>query len=155
MGSAASGCRTGLGGSTWVRARSGIDPLWPSKLQDAIPLLRVPFPKVFLRSVLGQDSGAQPQLPVRPNRLLNLILGLVLGALLSIGSVFIVELMRDTVLTPRELEVLTGKRVLVSVPKNGRAPRPVVVVDESPELSEPRLSQPKIVSERQFEWVPD
>jgi len=108
-----------------------------------------------ITNVSVAEAPAQPQLPVRPNRLLNLILGLVLGALLSIGSVFIVELMRDTVLTPRELEVLTGKRVLVSVPKNGRAPRPVVVVDESPELSEPRLSQPKIVSERQFEWVPD
>jgi uncharacterized protein involved in exopolysaccharide biosynthesis len=113
-----------------------------------------------ITNVSVAEAPAQPQLPVRPNRPLNLILGIVLGALLSIGSVFVVELMRDTVLTPRDLESLTGKKVLVSVPKNGRAPR-VVRVDEahveeeSPEFSEPRLSQPKIVSEPQFEWVPD
>jgi len=110
-----------------------------------------------ITNVSVAEAPAQPQLPVRPNRLLNLILGLVLGALLSIGSVFIVELMRDTVLTPCELEVLTGKRVLVSVPKNGRVPRAVTsaVAEETPESSEPRLSQPKIVSEPQFEWVRD
>jgi uncharacterized protein involved in exopolysaccharide biosynthesis len=106
-----------------------------------------------ITNVSVAEAPAQPQLPVRPNRPLNLVLGIFLGALLSVGSVFIVELRRDTVLTPRELEVLSGQRVLVSVPGNGRAPRAVVV--ESPELSQPRLSQPKIVSEPQFEWVPD
>jgi uncharacterized protein involved in exopolysaccharide biosynthesis len=108
-----------------------------------------------ITNVSVAEAPAQPQLPVRPNRPLNLILGIVLGALLSVGSVFVVEFMRDTVLTPRDLEVLTGQRVLVSVPKNGRAPRAVPVEEESPELSGPRLSQPKIVSEPQFEWVPD
>jgi uncharacterized protein involved in exopolysaccharide biosynthesis len=109
-----------------------------------------------ITNVSVAEAPAQPQLPVRPNRALNLILGIVLGALLSVGSVFVVELMRDTVLTPRDLEALTGKRVLVSVPKNGRAPRTVrVEEEESPEVSEPRLSQPKIVNEPQFEWVPD
>ncbi|MGI9064961.1 MAG: GumC family protein [Pyrinomonadaceae bacterium] len=107
-----------------------------------------------ITNVSVAEAPAQPQLPVRPNRLLNLILGIVLGGLLTVGSVFVVELMRDTVLTPRELEDLTGKRVLVSVPKNGRAPR-AVVIEESPEPSQPRLSQPKIINEPQFEWVPD
>jgi uncharacterized protein involved in exopolysaccharide biosynthesis len=108
-----------------------------------------------ITNVSVAEAPAQPQLPVRPNRALNLILGVVLGALLSVGSVFMVELMRDTVLTPRDLEALTGKRVLVSVPKNGRAPRTDFVEEESPEIAERRLSQPKIVSEPQFEWVPD
>jgi hypothetical protein len=84
---------------------------------------------------------------------LNLALGIVLGLLLSAGSVFVVELMRDTVTTPRELEALTGQRVLASMPKNGRRPR-VVATAESPEISPLTLSQPKI-SEPQFEWVPD
>jgi uncharacterized protein involved in exopolysaccharide biosynthesis len=109
-----------------------------------------------ITNVSVAEAPAQPQLPVRPNRPLNMILGVFLGALLSVGSVFIVELMRDTVLTPRELESLTGKKVLVSMPKNGRAPRAVLVQEiAEPELSQPRLSQPKIVSEPQFEWVPD
>ena len=106
-----------------------------------------------ITNVSVAEAPAQPQLPSRPNRPLNFILGVVLGALLSIGSVFIAELMRDTVLTPRELEGLTGKKVLVSVPRNGRSPRPEVM--ESPGLIQPTLSQPKIISEPQFEWVPD
>jgi uncharacterized protein involved in exopolysaccharide biosynthesis len=109
------------------------------------------------------EAPVQAQLPARPNRLLNVVLGIFLGALLSIGSVFIAELMRDTVLTPGELELLTGRKVLASMPRNGRARREVLVkpatVSESkvsePALSKPRLSQPKIVSEPTFEWVPD
>jgi uncharacterized protein involved in exopolysaccharide biosynthesis len=106
-----------------------------------------------ITNVSVAEAPAQPQLPARPNRPLNVTLGIVLGLLLSAASVFVVELMRDTVTTPRELEALTGQRVLVSVPKNGR--RPVVVAtEESPEFSQPILSQAKI-SEPQFEWVPD
>ncbi len=107
-----------------------------------------------ITNVSVAEAPAQPQLPARPNRLLNLVLGMVLGLLLSGGSVFVVELMRDTVTTPRELEALTGKRVLVSVPKDGRRPRAAVTAEEAREVSQPTLSQPK-VSEPQFEWVPD
>jgi uncharacterized protein involved in exopolysaccharide biosynthesis len=106
-----------------------------------------------ITNVSVAEAPAQPQLPARPNRPLNLAMGIVLGLLLSAGSVFVVELMRDTVTTPRELEALTGQRVLASMPKNGRRPR-VVATAESPEISPPTLSQPKI-SEPQFEWVPD
>ena len=66
------------------------------------------------------EAPVQSQLPVRPNRPLNLLLGLFLGGLLAIGSVVIAEFMRDTVLTPRELEALTGGRVLASLPNAGR-----------------------------------
>ena len=57
---------------------------------------------------------------MKPNRPLNLILGVFLGALLSLGSVVVAEFMRDTVLTPRDLELLTGQRVLASLPNTGR-----------------------------------
>src|SRR6267143_1665979 len=65
-----------------------------------------------ITNVSVAEAPIQPQLPVKPNRPLNLILGVFLGALLSLGSVLIAEFMRDTVLTPRELEMLTGQRVL-------------------------------------------
>jgi uncharacterized protein involved in exopolysaccharide biosynthesis len=126
------------------------------------------------------EAPVQPQLPVRPNRPMNLLLGLFLGGLLAMGSVVIAEFMRDTVLTPRELEALTGARVLASLPNSGRAialtdvparsvektraERPTkiretraVLVEArelaQPRASEPRLSQPKIVHEPQFEWA--
>lgn len=112
-----------------------------------------------ITNVSVAEAPIQPQLPVKPNRPMNLLLGVFLGVLLSLGSVLVAEFMRDTVLTPRELEVLTGKRVLASLPRTGRARRAVPVAisrgnreSSEPVVSEPRLSQPKIVQEP-FEWV--
>lgn len=112
------------------------------------------------------EAPVQPQLPVRPNRMLNLILGVFLGALLSIGSVVIAEFMRDTVLTPRELESFTGQPVLASLPNMGRASRRTVAVSQQPSEAEvfrprrskakqtqPRLSQPKVVQDPLLEWA--
>ena len=111
-----------------------------------------------ITNVSVAEAPVQSQLPVKPNRPLNLILGVFLGVLLSIGSVVIAEFLRDTVLTPRELELLTGQRVLASLPNTGKAPR--VVFAEGPEVSEPgpsvpkhRLSQPKIVEDPRLEWA--
>jgi uncharacterized protein involved in exopolysaccharide biosynthesis len=60
------------------------------------------------------------QLPSSPNRLLNLVLGLVLAAFLGLGSVFSAELLNDRVYSPRQLEALTGAPVLATVPENSR-----------------------------------
>jgi uncharacterized protein involved in exopolysaccharide biosynthesis len=114
-----------------------------------------------ITNVSVAEAPIQPQLPVKPNRPMNLILGVFLGALLSIGSVVVAEFMRDTVLTPRELEVLTGKRVLASLPNMGRAKRAIVAEPErisepelaQPKVSGPRLSQPKIVHDPLLEWA--
>lgn len=125
------------------------------------------------------EAPVQSQIPVSPNRPLNLIMGLFLGVLLAAGSVVIAEFTRDTVLTPRELEALTSIKVLASVPKASRmrmvldAParrsaksRPkssqsskvAAVISERRELpnpkpSEPRLSPPKIVREPRLDWA--
>lgn len=109
-----------------------------------------------ITNVSVAEAPVQPQLPVKPNRPLNLILGVFLGGLLSIGSVVIAEFMRDTVLTPRELEVLTGQPVLASLPKAGRTRRTVVV--ETPQViqmrtAKPKLSQPKAVHDPLLEWA--
>jgi uncharacterized protein involved in exopolysaccharide biosynthesis len=119
-----------------------------------------------ITNVSVAEAPVQPQLPVKPNRPLNLILGVFLGALLSLGSVVIAEFMRDTVLTPRELEMLTGRSVLASLPHSpkfanrDRVPR--VIVAEAPGLPQaasrptpfqPRLSQPKVVHDPLLEWA--
>jgi uncharacterized protein involved in exopolysaccharide biosynthesis len=116
------------------------------------------------------EAPVQSQLPVRPNRPLNLMLGLFLGGLLAMGSVFIAEFMRDTVLTPHELEALTGGRVLAALPAGGRTiplpdvrernvealpirvrakrvtrvPEARVSSAEAKELPQPRVSQPRL-----------
>jgi uncharacterized protein involved in exopolysaccharide biosynthesis len=65
------------------------------------------------------EAATVPQLPSSPNRPLNLILGVVLAAFLSLGSVFTAEMLSDAVYTPRQLEALTGATVLATVPANG------------------------------------
>jgi uncharacterized protein involved in exopolysaccharide biosynthesis len=113
-----------------------------------------------ITNVSVAENPILPQLPVKPNRLMNLILGVFLGLVLSIGSVVVAEFMRDTVLTPRELEVLTGGRVLASLPKVRRAERQVTMAQVNSEseaapgkVSGPRLSQPKIVHDPLLEWA--
>jgi uncharacterized protein involved in exopolysaccharide biosynthesis len=115
-----------------------------------------------ITNVSVAEAPVQSMLPVRPNRPLNLILGVFLGVLLSVGSVVIAEFLRDTVLTPRELEALTGERVLASVPNSGRKRRVAFVEHraDEPELPEsvpfapkPRLAQPKVVQDARLEWA--
>jgi uncharacterized protein involved in exopolysaccharide biosynthesis len=86
------------------------------------------------------EAPVQPQLPSKPNRPVNLLLGLALGLLLAAGSVVVVELLRETVNTPRELEVLLGSPVLAALPKDrGSAKRAFIV--EKPRLALPRAPQ--------------
>src|SRR6185436_16233365 len=66
------------------------------------------------------EAATVPQLPSSPNRLLNLLLGVVLAAFLSLGSVFSAEMLSDAVDTPRQLEALTGAMVLATVPEKSR-----------------------------------
>ncbi len=60
------------------------------------------------------------RIPTSPNRPVNLLLGIVLAAFLSLGSVFSAEMLSDAVHTPRQLEGLTGGLVLATVPENSR-----------------------------------
>jgi hypothetical protein len=109
------------------------------------------------------EAPIRPQLPVRPNRPMNLLLGLFLGGLLSVSGVVMAEFLRDTVLTPQELEAQLGQKVLASFPKDGRirkivfAEREVETAREprqsQPRHAEPRLSQPKIVTDARLEWA--
>ena len=66
------------------------------------------------------EAATVAQIPSSPNRPVNLILGIVLAGVLSLGSVFSAEILSDTVHTPRQLEALTGAMVLATVPQNSR-----------------------------------
>ncbi len=66
------------------------------------------------------EAATVPQIPSSPNRPLNLVLGVFLAAFLSLSSVFSAEMLSDAVHTPRQLEVLTGAKVLATVPANSR-----------------------------------
>ena len=66
------------------------------------------------------EAPAVPRIPSSPNRPLNLVLGVFVAAVLSLGAVFSAEMLGDTVHTPRQLEALTGSAVLATVPENSR-----------------------------------
>lgn len=66
------------------------------------------------------EAPAVPRIPSSPNRPLNLVLGIFVAGLLSLGAVFSAEMLGDTVHTPRQLEALTGSTVLATVPENSR-----------------------------------
>lgn len=66
------------------------------------------------------ETPTAAQLPTSPNRILNLVLGVVLAGFLCVGSVLSAELLDDTVHSARQLEALTGAPVLATVPENGR-----------------------------------
>ena len=66
------------------------------------------------------EAPTAAQLPSSPNRPLNLLLGVILAAFLSLGCVFSAELLNGTVNSARQLEALTGAPVLATVPENSR-----------------------------------
>jgi uncharacterized protein involved in exopolysaccharide biosynthesis len=83
------------------------------------------------------EAATVSQLPSSPNRPVNLVLGVFLAAFLSLGSVFSAEMLSDAVHTPRQLEVLTGSKVLATVPANSRRmfirrPRATDVIERRP-----------------------
>jgi uncharacterized protein involved in exopolysaccharide biosynthesis len=104
-----------------------------------------------ITNVSVAEAPIQPSLPVRPNRPMNLLLGLFLGAFLSLGSVVIAEFMRDTVLTAHELEALTGQPVLASLPKDAGTMAVMGRAAER-EMMPARLTKP-IAAEPRFEWA--
>ncbi len=66
------------------------------------------------------EAPVAAQVPSGPNRPVNLLLGIVLAAFLSLGTVFSAELLDDTVHSARQLEGMIGAPVLATVPANGR-----------------------------------
>lgn len=76
------------------------------------------------------EAATVAQIPSSPSRSMNLVLGVLLAAFLSLGSVFSAEVLSDAIQTPRQLEELTGAQVLATVPDNSR--RIVVRNDRDP-----------------------
>ena len=73
-----------------------------------------------ITNVSVAEAPVAAQLPSSPNRPLNMVLGIFLAGLVTLGGVFSAELLNDTVHTPRQLEAMTGAPVLATVPANSR-----------------------------------
>jgi capsular polysaccharide biosynthesis protein len=60
------------------------------------------------------ETPVEPHVPSKPNVPLNMALGAMLAAILSLGGAFAADYFLDTVEQPRELEELTGLPVLAT-----------------------------------------
>lgn len=69
-----------------------------------------------ISNVALAEPARAPALPARPNRPLIVITGVILGLLLSAGSVVSCEFLRQTANTPAELERSAGYPVLAALP---------------------------------------
>ncbi|MBU3101565.1 MULTISPECIES: YveK family protein [Clostridium] len=63
------------------------------------------------------DKAVIPLNPISPNKKLNLVIGLFLGLMLSLGVVFLLEYMDNTIKTESDVEKYLGLPVLGVIPR--------------------------------------
>ncbi|MGL4656715.1 MAG: YveK family protein [Sarcina sp.] len=63
------------------------------------------------------ESAAEPIYPISPNKPLYIIIGFIIGLILSIGIAFLLEYLDNTVKTSNQLEELLGYPVIGSIPE--------------------------------------
>jgi uncharacterized protein involved in exopolysaccharide biosynthesis len=79
-----------------------------SRINDALD-------KQKISNVSVAEAPSVPRSPNKGNRLMALFLGLGLGLMISLGSAFASELLRETIATPQELEKISGYPVLATL----------------------------------------
>lgn len=67
-------------------------------------------------SVSIVDKAVTPDTPVRPNKKLNILIAFVVGLMASVGLVFLLEYMDNTIKTSSDVETLLGIPVLGVIP---------------------------------------
>lgn len=77
------------------------------------------------------DHASVPTVPVRPRKVRDLALGLVLGALLSLGFAFFLEYLDNTVKTPEDVRTHLGVPLLGVVPQQAGGTEPVLTLGET------------------------
>lgn len=62
------------------------------------------------------DTAKAPESPVKPNKLMNVAIASVLGAMVSVGLVFVLELLDRTYKTPTDVERHLGLPIIGAIP---------------------------------------
>ena len=70
------------------------------------------------------DPAAVPENPIRPKKLRDILLGLVLGAFLSLGAAFFLEYLDNTLKTPDDVRSYLGVPLLGVIPEQSAANEP-------------------------------
>jgi capsular exopolysaccharide synthesis family protein len=99
--------------------------------------------QVETNNVRIQDLAIQPKLPIKPNLTLNLMAGVLLSILLSLGAAFFVESLDNTIRDRSDVENISGVRFLGILPSIGRTLHAVGVDEYSQERDLYPLTHPK------------
>jgi len=62
------------------------------------------------------DPAVAPSAPIKPRKLLNFAISLLLALFAGVGMAFLLEYLDDTIKTPQELEAELGLPVLGTIP---------------------------------------
>ncbi len=63
------------------------------------------------------DAATAPQVPIKPNKKLNIAMAFALGLFAAMGLVFLLEYLDNSIKTAEEIEELTGLTVLGIIPQ--------------------------------------
>ena len=74
------------------------------------------IPKVFKKEAKRIDKAILPQSPIKPNKMMNITIAAVLGAMIGLFVVFLIEYLDNKLKTPQDIEKHLGLSVLGVVP---------------------------------------
>jgi len=63
------------------------------------------------------EPAVIPEIPIKPRKILNLILGTIVGLMLGVGLSFFFEYLDRTIKTPEEVDQYLGLPILAAIPK--------------------------------------
>ena len=66
-------------------------------------------------SILAKATATETQSPIKPNKMLNMAIAMVVGLMLGVGLAFLLEYLDNTIKTEQELETLLGLPVIGSI----------------------------------------
>ncbi|HLF06275.1 MAG TPA: polysaccharide biosynthesis tyrosine autokinase, partial [Thermoplasmata archaeon] len=72
------------------------------------------------------DKAPVPKVPVRPRKVLNLAIGLLLGLILGVGTVFFLDYLDNTIRTSEDIEQYLRLNLLAIVPKQAEGTQSAV-----------------------------
>lgn len=66
-------------------------------------------------SILAKATATDTQIPIKPNKMLNMAIAMVVGLMLGVGLAFLLEYLDNTIKTEQEIETLLGLSVIGSI----------------------------------------
>jgi len=94
----------------------------PEEAKNMVDALTTSFMKAAKKiypngNIEIMDTAKVPTIPIKPNKKLNVAIAFVLGLMISVGLVFLLEYMDNTIKTQDDVEKLLGLPVIGNIPQ--------------------------------------